>query len=177
METKPRTQTCEDRTRETSTWIQKHAIRCIQQGTPCHMQLCTLCYAIGTVLQMQSCLPGRCCVIQLCPPGHICTCSYVRPVQNRCSKLNALGRRNTLAIFYKVHVIMTWEHKTREYSSYTSVHARSLTRAHTCSTVMYLSAGRFLHSPGHDCICKRVRSGQCCMAHTIASDTGAPSTN
>ena len=31
--------------------------------------------------------------------------------------------------------------------------------------------GRFLHSPGHDCICKSVRSGQYCMVDTIASDT------
>ena len=65
-------------------------------------------------------------------------------------------------------------HKIREYSCCIyvgSVHARSLTRAHTC-TVMYMSAGRFLHSPGHDCICKSVRSGQYCMADTIASDTG-----
>ena len=45
------------------------------------------------------------------------------------------------------------------------------TRAHTC-TVTYMSAGRFLHSPGHDCICKSVRSGHYCMADTIASDTG-----
>ena len=56
-----------------------------------------------TVLHMQSCPPGRCCIMQLCPPGHICICSCVRPVQNRpCSKLNALGRRNTFAIFYKL---------------------------------------------------------------------------
>ena len=49
------------------------------------------------------------------------------------------------------------------------------TRAHTC-TVTYMSAGRFLHSPGHDCIiCKSLRSGQYCMADTIASATG-PST-
>ena len=52
-------------------------------------------------------------------------------------------------------------------------HARSLTRAHIQScTVMYMSTGRFLHSPGHDCIFKSVRSGQYCMADTIASDTG-----
>jgi hypothetical protein len=50
---------------------------------------------------MQSCPPGRCCKMQLCPPGHICICSCVRPMQNRpCSKLNALGRRNTFAIFF-----------------------------------------------------------------------------
>ena len=35
-----------------------------------------------------------------------------------------------------------------------------------------MSTGRFLHSPGHDCICKSVRSGQYCMADTIAPDTG-----
>ena len=45
------------------------------------------------------------------------------------------------------------------------MHARL--RAHTC-TVMYMSTGRFLHSPGHDCICKSVRSGQYCMVDTIA---------
>ena len=70
-------------------------------------------------------------------------------------------------------------HKIREYSCCIyvgSVHARSLTRAHTC-TVMYMSAGRFLHSPGHDCICKSVRSGQYCMADTIASDTGHNNAN
>ena len=37
---------------------------------------------------------------------------------------------------------------------------------------MYLSTRRLLQSPGHDCICKSVRSGQYCMADTIASDTG-----
>ena len=52
-----------------------------------------------------------------------------------------------------------------------SVHARSLTRAHTC-TVMYMSTGRFLYSPVHDCICKSAQSVQYCMADTIASDTG-----
>ena len=49
-----------------------------------------------------------------------------------------------------------------------SVHARSLTRTYM---YMYMAAGRFLHSPGHDCI-NSVRSGQHSMADTIASDTG-----
>ena len=40
-----------------------------------------------------------------------------------------------------------------------SVHAHLLTQAHT-RTIMYMSTERFLHSPGHDCICKSVRSGQ-----------------
>ena len=53
-----------------------------------------------------------------------------------------------------------------------SVHARSLTGAHTCSTVMYISAERFLHSPGKDCMCKSIQSGQYCMANTNASVTG-----
>ena len=34
--------------------------------------------------------------------------------------------------------------------------------------------GRFLHSSGHDCMCKSVRSGQYCMADTNESDTGMP---
>ena len=34
------------------------------------------------------------------------------------------------------------------------MHARSHTRAHTC-TVMYMSTGRFSHSPGHDCIMQK----------------------
>ena len=66
-----------------------------------------------TVLHMQSCPPGRCCIMQLCPPGHICICSCVRPVQNSpCSKLNAIGRRNTLAIFfYKLSACHEWHGK------------------------------------------------------------------
>lgn len=65
--------------------------------------------------------------------------------------------------------------KIREYSCCMyvgSVHARSLTGAHTCSTVMYISAERFLHSPGKDCMCKSIQSGQYCMANTNASVTG-----
>ena len=61
-------------------------------------------------------------------------------------------------------------HKIHEYScciDLGSVHARFLARAHT-------STGRFLHNPGHECICKSVRSGQNCMVVTIASDTGCP---
>ena len=47
------------------------------------------------------------------------------------------------------------------------------TLAYSCTcTVMFISAGWFLQRPGHDCICKSVRSGQYCMADTIASDTG-----
>ena len=64
-------------------------------------------------------------------------------------------------------------HKTSEYSCCIyvgSVHACSLTRAHNVQSCT-CPPGRFLHSPGHDCICESVRSGQYCMADTIASDT------
>ena len=49
------------------------------------------------------------------------------------------------------------------------MHARL--RAHIQCTDMW-STGRFLHSPGHHCICRGIRSGQYCMADTIASVTG-----
>ena len=82
------------------------------------------------------------------------------PVQNRpCSKLNALGRRNTFAISQaKCMSWMTWEMfgrwvftatiKVREYSCCIRRFSACmlLTRAHTC-TVMYMSNGRILHSP------------------------------
>ena len=51
-----------------------------------------------------------------------------------------------------------------------AMHAR-MVRTYAC-TVMYMSTGRFLHSSGHDFICKSVRSGQYCMPDTIASDNG-----
>ena len=100
--------------------------------------------------------------MQLCPPP----CKTVP-----CSKLNALGRRNTFAIFLKAKCMswMTWEMFGRWVFAaiitwmFTrciyvgSVHARSLTRAHTC-TVMYMSAGRFLHSPGQYCMTDTVVS-------------------
>ena len=72
------------------------------------------------------------------------------------------GRRVFAAIIKYVKIML---HIRR----FRCMHARL--RAHTC-TVMYMSAGRFLHNPGHDCICKSVGSGQYCMADIIASDNG-----
>ena len=45
-------------------------------------------------------------------------------------------------------------------------------RAHIHVQSCIMSTGLFLHRPGHNCICKSVRSGQYCMADTIASDSG-----
>ena len=141
----------------------------------CRMQLCPLCNLAGghycicnnvrrTVLHRQSCPPWRWCIMQCVRPDTF-VCSWVvsAPVRNRpCSKLNALNRRTTFAIFfYKllVHVM----NDMGNVRSFMLAYAR---------TYMYMSAGRFLHSPGHDRMCKSVRSGQYCMADTIASDTG-----
>ena len=94
------------------------------------------------------------------------------------SKLNALGRPNTFAMFYKLRVhfmndmgnvwplVIRCNHKIREHSCCIyvgSVHA--CVQSCTCPRTV------FLCSPGHDCICKSVRSGQYLMADTIASDT------
>ena len=79
---------------------------------------------------------------------------------------------------------MTWEMFGRwvfaAIMKYVNIHAALVRRFSACTlayahTYMYshvMSTGRFLHSPGHDCICKSVRSGQYCMADTIASDRG-----
>ena len=54
--------------------------------------------------------------MQLCPPGRCCICSCVRPVQNRpCSKLHALGRRNAFAIFLFGRLGIRFNHKIRKY--------------------------------------------------------------
>ena len=121
--------------------------------------------------------PGRCCIMQLYPPGHICICSCVHP------------RAKPSFPFFFLHVMIDMgnvqplgircNHKTKYVNIHAayihvrigSVHARSLTRAHTLH-VQSCTCPRFLHSPGHDCICISVRSGQYCMADTIASDTG-----
>ena len=122
-----------------------------------------------TVLHMQSCPPGRCCIMQLCPPGHICICSCVAPrscffFTSLVHVMNDMGNVRPLGI--------RCNHKIREYSCCIRRFSACTiaTHAHTC-TVMYMSTGRFLHSPGHDCIRESVRSGQYCMADTIASDT------
>ena len=52
--------------------------------------------------------------------------------------------------------------------------ACTLAYTHTYMYSRCTSTGPFLHSPGHDCIRKSVRSVQYCMADTIASDTGRP---
>ena len=136
----------------------------------CRMQLkCPLCNTIRRTLLHNYAImsagrfcilcnppPGRCCIMQLCPTGHICICSCVRPVQNRpCSKLNALGRRHTFAIFFKC----MWN--VRPFG----IRCNYKIREYSCCTYMYMSAGRFLHSPGHICICKSVGSIERTVLH------------
>ena len=73
-----------------------------------------------------------------------------------------------------IGLVIRCNHKICEYSCCIflgSVHSCSLTCTHSC-TFMYMSTGRFLHSPGHNWICKSVRSRQYCLADTIASDMG-----
>ena len=74
------------------------------------------------------------------------------PVQKRpCSKLNALGRRNTFTMFYKLSACHEWHRKCSavgyslekicEYwcCIYVgSVHSRSLTHTHTCTSHVHV---------------------------------------
>ena len=61
-------------------------------------------------------------------------------------------------------------HKIREYSCYIIRRFSACKLAHART---FISAGRLLHSIGHDCICKVSGADrEYCMADTIASDTG-----
>ena len=100
----------------------------------------------------------------------------------------ALGRRNTFAIFVnKLSACHEWHGKC---SAVGRVFAAIIIREYSCSviirrfmacTLAYARTYMYshvhihrtvLHSPGHNSICKSVRSGQYCTADTIASDTG-----
>ena len=82
---------------------------CFQAGVECNYvlyailsggQYCICNNVRRTVLHMQSCPPGRFYIVQLCPPDTLAYAVLSAPMQNcPCSKLNALGRRNTFAIF------------------------------------------------------------------------------
>ena len=137
-----------------------------------------------TLLHKQLCPPGRCCTMQLCPLGHccilqlclsghicgqICMCSCARPVQNHpCSKLNALGRRNTFGIFLQAKVcVMNEMGNVRllvfgAIIKYVNIHAAYVSSVHARARLQV-----FCIAPV--CICKIVWSGKFCMADTIAS--------
>ena len=87
----------------------------------CRMQLCPLCNTIRGHYCIMS--AGRFCICNRVSPDAAAWCNCVRPdtfayavvsapVQNRpCTKLNALGRRNTFALFYKLSVCHEWRGK------------------------------------------------------------------